>query len=605
MGLVVAGFPLLLGLSWRFFIALRLGMDASLALSTGVGTTVVGAAMFYLSQREQKLRDAHEVDRNLLRASSDGMLVPQVLLEAVRDPAGQVVDFIYRGANRATCSYLGVVSEGDLLGRSAIESLPNLGGSGLLGRYARCLVDGQPVILDEFPYFNEILDESRRYDIRATRAGADLLSLTWIDVTDRFDAAQRIAASEQNYRLLVENAGDIVIHVRDDQLVWVSPSVEDALGAPPAYWLGRTVGEVIPPEDASVLAARLGTLAAGGVVQQRARVTGADGVTHWVHLHAKPFHDATGRHDGFTAALRLIDDEVAAQQQAEQARHQQAQSDERYRRSMETAAIGIGLLTPDGTFSEVNPALCQLLGYDAQTLTQKTWQELTPPEYLAVGEEERNALFGGRLDSYRIVKQYIHADGHRIWADVSVSSVRDENGQVETLAFQIADITAAVEATERNHILAQRLEQESKRLAAELDSAAHYMASIMPQGLHGPVTVSSRYLPSRELGGDCFNYTWIDDDHFLVYLIDVSGHGIEPALLAVSVHNLLRSGTLTIETLLAPEAVLTELNRLFPMDQQEDHYFTIWFGVYEMSSRTLRYASAGAPPAFAFTSPTG
>ena len=42
---------------------------------------------------------------------------------------------------------------------------------------------------------------------------------------------------------------------------------------------------------------------------------------------------------------------------------------------------------------EVNPALCQLLGYDAETLTQKTWQDLTPPEYLAVGQEERDALF--------------------------------------------------------------------------------------------------------------------------------------------------------------------------------------------------------------------
>jgi PAS domain S-box-containing protein len=221
----------------------------------------------------------------------------------------------------------------------------------------------------------------------------------------------------------------------------------------------------------------------------------------------------------------LIDDEVAAQREAEQARKQQAQSDQRYRRSMETAAIGIGLLTPDGKFVEVNPALCRLLGYDAETLTQKTWQELTPPEYQTVGQEERNALFSGRLDAYRVVKQYIHADGHRLWAEVSVSSVRDENGQVETLAFQIADITATVEANERNAILTQRLEQKSQRLAAELASAASYMASIMPQGLTGRVDITSRYLPSRELGGDCFEYTWIDDDHLLVYLIDVSGHG--------------------------------------------------------------------------------
>ena len=136
-------------------------------------------------------------------------------------------------------------------------------------------------------------------------------------------------------------------------------------------------------------------------------------------------------------------------------------------------------------------------------------------------------------------------------------------------------------------------------------SAADYMASIMPQGLTGRVGVTSRYLPSRELGGDCFDYSWIDDDHLLVYLIDVSGHGLEPALLSVSVHNMIRSGSLGAQTLLAPEVLLTELNSLFQMEQQGEHYFTMWCGVYQASTRTLRYANAGSPPPFAFSSADG
>jgi serine phosphatase RsbU (regulator of sigma subunit) len=90
--------------------------------------------------------------------------------------------------------------------------------------------------------------------------------------------------------------------------------------------------------------------------------------------------------------------------------------------------------------------------------------------------------------------------------------VRDENGQVENFVTQVADITAMVEANERNRVLAQQLQQQGERLTAELESAAAYMSSIMPRGLAGDVDVSSRYLPSRELGGDSFNYTWIDDD---------------------------------------------------------------------------------------------
>ena len=68
---------------------------------------------------------------------------------------------------------------------------------------------------------------------------------------------------------------------------------------------------------------------------------------------------------------------------------------------------------------------------------------------------------------------------------------------------------------------------------------------------------------------------------------------------------MLRSGAFPVEALLAPETVLTELNRLFQMDQQNDHYFTLWLGVYQASTRTLRYSSAGAIPALGFDSTPG
>ncbi len=253
-----------------------------------------------------------------------------------------------------------------------------------------------------------------------------------------------------------------------------------------------------------------------------------------------------------------------------------------------------------------------MFGYVAETLKQKAWQELTAQDYRDADLKNVNDVLEGRIDSYRMVKQYIHADGHPIWGDLSVSCIRDKEGRVEDLIAQITDITAEVETrqqlqqqNERNRLLAKRLQRQSDQMKTELVSAAAYMSSIMPRGLAGAVRVSSRYLPSRELGGDCFDYTWIDDDHLLVYLIDVSGHGVEPALLSVSLLNMLRSGSLSAATLLAPETVLAELNRLFQMHQQNDHYFTMWLGVYEATSRTLRYASAGHPPVFAFDSPTG
>lgn len=603
---IIAGFPIFVGLSRILFLYIGLSADSALTFSTAVGTAVVGLMVLQLNQRDQRQREAAESDRILLRASADSMLDPQVLLEAVRDVNGQVVDFRFRSVNQAACTYLGL-RESDLVGYTQRQATPDLESSELKRRYVQCLDDGEPVIQDDFSLSNETLDDARRYDIRATRAGADLLSLTWRDVTERFVAARRLAVSEENYRLIAENSGDVIAHIRDGTIVWVSPSVEAALGAPPAHWVGRQMEETVLPEAAPALAAQAATVLLGGEVRQRIRIIGADGAAHWFHMHAKPFYDADGREDGALSTLRLIDDEVAAEQEAEEARRQQLRAEARYRRSMDSAAIGMCLIAPDGTFVEVNDALCELFGYDADTLKKKTWQELTVPDYLQADLDNVDDVLEGRKDSYRMLKQYIHADGHGIWGDLSVSCIRDENGQVENFISQIVDITAEVAAREQlaqsdeqNRVLAQRLQRQSDQIAVELENAAAYMASIMPSGLTGAVDVKSRYLPSRELGGDCFDYSWIDDDHLRVYLIDVSGHGLEPALLAVSVHNMLRSGTLGIEAMVAPEVALTELNRLFQMDEQDDHYFTIWYGVYQSSTRTLRYASAGAPPAIAF-----
>ena len=464
------------------------------------------------------------------------------------------------------------------------------------------------MVLDEFPYYNELLDDKRYYDIRAAFAGYDSISLTWRDVTDRVRTAQRIAASEEHFRLLAENAGDVVMHVRDDRIVWISPSVEKVLNAPPQYWLGRRTAEMIPPEDRGIHPDRVQKIREGPYIGQ-ARVIDVDGTPHWVHVYAKPFYDAHGRRDGAVSAFRVIDDEVAARQETTRALLRHARADERYRKLMNNSAVGMSLLDPtSGRYEVVNQALCDFFGYDAEAMLGKTWQELTAAAYLEPDLEKIDDLLAGRLDSYRVTEQYIHADGHLIWGDLTMSCIRTPAGQVENLIAQIIDVTGQMEARSRiaqredqNRVLAQRLQAQTDRLMSEIRSAARYVASILPGELDGPVKVSSRYLPSRELSGDCFDYSWIDDDHLIFYLIDVSGHGIEPSLVSISVHNLLRSKSLPASTLLKPDRVLAELNELFDMDRHGGNYFTLWYGVYQASSRTLRYSSAGHPPALAFT----
>ena len=142
------------------------------------------------------------------------------------------------------------------------------------------------------------------------------------------------------------------------------------------------------------------------------------------------------------------------------------------------------------------------------------------------------------------------------------------------------------------------LEKTQKRLAKELEDAAQYVRSILPN----PVstlshTIDWHYEPTGELAGDSFGYHHLDDDHLAIYLLDVCGHGVGAALLSVSAINAIRTSGINGVDFLEPSAVLEGLNEAFPMDRNNDMYFTIWYGVYHVPTRTLRHASAGHPPA--------
>ncbi|WP_233258646.1 SpoIIE family protein phosphatase [[Phormidium] sp. ETS-05] len=134
-------------------------------------------------------------------------------------------------------------------------------------------------------------------------------------------------------------------------------------------------------------------------------------------------------------------------------------------------------------------------------------------------------------------------------------------------------------------------------LRQELAEAAEYVRSLLPAPISEPIAIDSRFIPSQQLGGDGFDYYWLDEDHLAIYLLDVSGHGSRAALLSVSVLNFLRSRFLPDTNFYQPERVLSALNQIIQMERQRNMYFTIWYGVYNQRTRELVYASAGHPPA--------
>ncbi len=174
----------------------------------------------------------------------------------------------------------------------------------------------------------------------------------------------------------------------------------------------------------------------------------------------------------------------------------------------------------------------------------------------------------------------------------------------------LSELQARVRAGLRVHQANRELQERTQQLEKELSQAAEYVKSLLPAPMVGKVTTNSFFLPSAALGGDCFDYFWLDDRRFAFYLLDVSGHGVGSALLSVSVLNLLRSRSLRHSSdvpvdFAQPGEVLTTLNHYFQMSAHQDMYFTMWYGVWEPHTRQLRYGCGGHPPAVAIVGGAG
>ena len=168
--------------------------------------------------------------------------------------------------------------------------------------------------------------------------------------------------------------------------------------------------------------------------------------------------------------------------------------------------------------------------------------------------------------------------------------------KIELLARIRYHSNAYIRLLQRNEAY-EKLRESQHILYEQLTEAAVYVRSLLPPKLDGEIQASWEFIPSTQLGGDAFSYQWLDGDHFAIYLLDVCGHGVGAALLSISVMNVLRSRTLTNADFHDPADVLSSLNDVFPMEKNNNMFFTIWYGVYSKKKKQLIYSTGGHPPA--------
>lgn len=152
----------------------------------------------------------------------------------------------------------------------------------------------------------------------------------------------------------------------------------------------------------------------------------------------------------------------------------------------------------------------------------------------------------------------------------------------------------------------QALASAHLRMKVDLEAAGRAQLALLPTDLPtgDGVQFAWSYQPCDELAGDILGIQRLDGQHVGLYVLDVSGHGVRAALLAVTVNRLLShtaEGSIVLKSSpgdgkpapVSPALVAGHLNRRFPVDSNSGHYFTLFYGVLNVVTRDLVFVVAG------------
>ena len=221
---------------------------------------------------------------------------------------------------------------------------------------------------------------------------------------------------------------------------------------------------------------------------------------------------------------------------------------------------------------------------------------------VTIGRDARQTLvFAADTEVSRLHARVSLVDGQAVAEDLG--STNGTFVDAQRIAAQVRLREGNVLRIGRQFLKYERRRRDDVERAQELDSdlrrASSYVRSLLPAPLAGgSVRTEWHFVPSAQLGGDGLGYYWLDPGTFVFYLVDVSGHGVGPAMHSVTVLNVLRQRTLPDVNFGDPASVLASLNSRFQMDDHDGLYFTIWYGVYAVNERALTYSSAGHHPAY-------
>ena len=185
---------------------------------------------------------------------------------------------------------------------------------------------------------------------------------------------------------------------------------------------------------------------------------------------------------------------------------------------------------------------------------------------------------------------------NRILSEKGAAAIRQN--EIGQLSEDFIELTSEID-----HYIdsIEQITKENERITAELELASKIQSSMLPSIFpafpeRGDVDIYAVMDPAREVGGDFYDFFFIDPDHLGIVIADVSGKGI-PGALFMMISKVILQNCASIGG--SPAEIMKRTNKMICANNKEEMFVTIWFGILDVSSGQMKAVNSGHEyPAF-------
>lgn len=418
--------------------------------------------------------------------------------------------------------------------------------------------------------------EAERRSLRRELAARDR------DIDAECAERQRAADALKLAELIIDSSPAILFRrlaaeeLKDRKMVYVSPNISRFGYKAEDFLSGRIMyRDIVYPGDHERVVAEIADYVDRGVddYTQIYRIVTRSGVVRWIE-------DRTSVVEDPRTGVRYHQGIVIDIHERKAAEEKLRRSEEKYRRIVETAGEGFLLMDERLRVRDVNTACCRMMRLIRHRIIGGFFPEM-------IAERHRHFFSGGGEnlldgDYHEFECDLLTGDGRTVPVIVHLSALKDDSGGVIGLMAFVTDIS------------------EHKKA---LSLAGEVQRSLLPQGALkiAGLDVAGRNVSCDEIGGDYFDFLWDADDpagEFSAVVGDISGHGVDSALLMTSARAFLRMQASRLGRI---DAVVAAMNRQMVDDVRETgRFMTLFYLTVGSDREEIEWVRAGHDPGWVY-----